>query len=163
MIPRRIASWSLLIESTRKTATETKRGPAKVDKVAGWSLLIESTLSGRLPCYMEAIEELAAKLRPRLESGEIAPWIDICARALAPTFQLAYVVLAVSPHQQDLDGSIPLYDARLAAGQCIMSDVVDVARRRGWLPAESLRRARLAASSRASSRRGPAAQIHTPA
>jgi hypothetical protein len=106
--------------------------------------------------YRQKVEDLAERLRPRIESGELAPWHPwderweeprphrgpqappgdrleiICRRELARTFVDAYVVLAVSPSEKDLDDGLDLRAARAAAAECIAKDVLDLGRRDGW-------------------------------
>lgn len=110
--------------------------------------------------YLVQVEALAEKLRPRFESGELVPWDSdddrwedlpchparlhgrhappqyrletLCRRELARTFQDAYLVLAASPSESEVDGAIQLAAARDAAAECIWRDVLQVATRRGW-------------------------------
>ncbi|HYG66369.1 MAG TPA: hypothetical protein VD838_01870 [Anaeromyxobacteraceae bacterium] len=48
------------------------------------------------------------------------------------TFADAYLVLAVSPSENELDGGITLAAARAAAAECVSRDVLTVAVERGW-------------------------------
>lgn len=105
--------------------------------------------------YLSNVEALAARLRPRIESGELAPWHeeddrwedfslpnrgrrappgnrleDACRFHLARTFQEAYLVLALAA--PDFDATADGSTIRAAAGRAIAEDVLAVGTREAW-------------------------------
>jgi hypothetical protein len=106
--------------------------------------------------YRRRRDELAQQLRPRIESGELAPWNGwddrwedrkvrwqatpnarlekACRDALAPTREAAHLVLAVSPNGPAADGEErgASIDPCVIAGEAIAADVLEVGQRAGW-------------------------------
>jgi hypothetical protein len=110
--------------------------------------------------YLERVQDLAEKLRPAFEAGDLRgereeDWdsLDqleskvaaaafertpggklgpICRRAMVKGWEDAYLVLACSPSEKKIDGSIELAEAFYAAEECVRRDVLRIARSRGW-------------------------------
>jgi hypothetical protein len=103
--------------------------------------------------YRRSVEDLAERLRPRFEAGELYGWgrpdredpddhhcekhplclLENEVKATIPDFPTAYLILACSPAEAaDIDGEIQLDGAKLAAAECMVIDAYRVARERGW-------------------------------
>jgi len=106
--------------------------------------------------YRQEIERLTEEVRSRLESGELHGYTDADDRretsepgekrwmaplwawekeieaAMMPTFPDAYLVLAVSPSEDNLDGATGIVAAKNLAAECVSHDVLRHAVSRGW-------------------------------
>jgi hypothetical protein len=108
--------------------------------------------------YHSKVEELAERLGPRIEAGELRAWRSgdgdrflarsgrgsppssrlrtVCQRVLARTLQDAFLVLAVTAQREDVEGydvveALSAYEARYAAAGFAAQDVLAAAQRRG--------------------------------
>ena len=104
--------------------------------------------------YRRRLEQLAKRLRPKLESGELREWWDedgdryprrrgrwapplwrlehVCQRAFARTEEDALLTLAVSPAAKHLDACVQLGDVCQSVSEAVAEDLLALARRRGW-------------------------------
>lgn len=128
--------------------------------------LVRNALAVLSADYRRRVADLAGHLRPRIESGELAPWdgwddrwedvkrgdttpIDhlekACRTALAQTREEAHLVLAISPHGPKVDAEQrgATIDPRVIAGEAVALDVLKLGRSGGWYtPAKAARRSR---------------------